>query len=454
MADAQKSDLEHRLEAYFATRRATSFKDILKRSAGNWQLYAAVTGSALAMVTNASAQMIASGVRGVTADPVASARAAQDYLANSQNMELRSAIRLAMAATIGAQADAQAPLIAADGIVPLDSTASIIQPGEFISIFGSNLASGVAAWNGNFPLSLGGTSVEIDGKAAYLLYVSPGQINLQAPDDTATGVVPVVVKTAAGSATSSVTLGKYAPSFALNRPNGSNYVSGIIVRSNGSGAYGGGTYDVLGPASASPGYRSVPANAGDNIELFGFGFGPTTPFVPAGKPFTGAAPVTNSISLYINHIFVVPTFVGLSSAGVYQINLNVPSGLGHGDVSIVAIAGGLKTQKGVLFSLANCSGCSSTVGVGIGGGTGGGTGGGAGGFGSGSGGGGTGGGGGGTGGGGGGGTGGGGGGTGGGGGDGGGGGSGGGTGGGGGGSIALPHGSKPYLPKLRFGPRA
>ena len=67
MGDAQKSDLEHRLEAYFATLRSTSLKDVLKRSAGNWQLYAAVTGSALAMVTNASAQMIASGVRGVTA---------------------------------------------------------------------------------------------------------------------------------------------------------------------------------------------------------------------------------------------------------------------------------------------------------------------------------------------------------------------------------------------------
>ncbi len=91
MGATRKSDLDQRLDAYF---------DALptwKRTATNWQLYAAVTGSALAMVTNASAQMIASGVRGINADPVASARAAQEYIANSQNMELRNAIRLAMA---------------------------------------------------------------------------------------------------------------------------------------------------------------------------------------------------------------------------------------------------------------------------------------------------------------------------------------------------------------------
>jgi uncharacterized protein (TIGR03437 family) len=52
-----------------------------------------------------------------------------------------------------------------------------------VSIYGTNLASGTTIWNGDFPVSLGGTSVEIDGKPAYLEFVSPGQINLQAPDD-------------------------------------------------------------------------------------------------------------------------------------------------------------------------------------------------------------------------------------------------------------------------------
>jgi hypothetical protein len=78
------------------------------------------------------------------------------------------------------------PSISQGGIVPIYSMANTIQPGEWISIWGSNLASGSASWNGNFPVSLGGTTVTINTKPAYLWYVSPTQINLQAPDDSAT----------------------------------------------------------------------------------------------------------------------------------------------------------------------------------------------------------------------------------------------------------------------------
>jgi hypothetical protein len=42
----------------------------------------------------------------------------------------------------------------------------------------------------------------------------------------------------------------------------------------------------------------------------------------------------------------------MSSAGLYQINLIVPSGLGAGDVPITAWVGQVTTQKNILFSLA------------------------------------------------------------------------------------------------------
>ena len=137
-----------------------------------------------------------------------------------------------------------------------------------------------ANWTGNFPTSLGGTSVTIDGKSAYLWYVSPTQINLQVPDDATTGSVPVVVTTAGGGSVSTVTLAAFAPSFSLLD---GKHVAGIIIRSDGSGAYGGGTYDILGPTGSSLGYPTVAAKAGDTVELFGVGFGPTTPTVPRGR---------------------------------------------------------------------------------------------------------------------------------------------------------------------------
>ena len=97
MGAAQKFDLEHRLEAYFATLRASPVRDALKRSAGNWQIYAAVTGSAVAMVTGASASSIGSGIRHITGEPMASVRALTQHPASSKNIPLLSAVRLAMA---------------------------------------------------------------------------------------------------------------------------------------------------------------------------------------------------------------------------------------------------------------------------------------------------------------------------------------------------------------------
>jgi hypothetical protein len=60
MGTKPKLDLDHRLEAYFATLRSSSLKTVLKRRMGNWQIYAAVSGSAVAMATGASAASIGS----------------------------------------------------------------------------------------------------------------------------------------------------------------------------------------------------------------------------------------------------------------------------------------------------------------------------------------------------------------------------------------------------------
>jgi uncharacterized protein (TIGR03437 family) len=247
-----------------------------------------------------------------------------------------------------AVANVAAPTVKTGGVVPVYSSSGTIQPGSWVSIFGTNLAVAAATWNGDFPTSLGGTSVTIDNKPAYLWYVSPGQINLQAPDDTATGSVSVVVTTSAGSVTSSVNLGQFGPSFSLLD---SKHVTGIILRSDGSGAYGGGVYDIAGPSGTSLGYKTVAAKAGDVLELFGVGFGPTSPAVPAGKAYTGAAATTSPVGLTINDVAVTPTFAGLTSAGLYQINLIVPAGLGKGDVALQAIVGGVPTPSGVVLSV-------------------------------------------------------------------------------------------------------
>ena len=228
------------------------------------------------------------------------------------------------------------PAINLNGIVP-----GTIEPGEWATIYGVNLASGTATWTGNFPTSLGGASVTVGGKAAYLSFASPGQIDLQVPNVSGSGAVPVVVTTANGSATANATLASFSPSFFLLD---SKHVAGIILRANGA-------YDIIGPTGSSLGYPTVAAKAGDSIALFGTGFGPTNPAVTPGVAYSGAAATTSSVTIRINNTSVTPAFAGLSAAGLYQINLTVPSGLGTGDVSLQAMVGGTQTPAGVLISL-------------------------------------------------------------------------------------------------------
>lgn len=251
--------------------------------------------------------------------------------------------------TIGTLAPSElSPGISPAGIVPVYSTASTIQPGSWVSIYGKNLAVSTATWDGKFPTSLGGTSVTINGKPAYLWYVSPGQINLQAPMDTASGPVPVVVTTPYGASSSTVTLASAAPSFSLLD---GKHVAGIILRQDGSGNYGGGTYDILGPTGNSLGYSTMAAKAGDSVALYAVGLGPTNPPVPAGQPFSGSAPTASPITVLINGVSVTPTYSGITGAGLYQINLTIPANAGTGDVTLAATVKGLQTQAGVVIPL-------------------------------------------------------------------------------------------------------
>ena len=157
-----------------------------------------------------------------------------------------------------------------------------------------------------------------------------------------------MVTTANGVATSTVTLAQFAPSLFLLD---GTHVAGIIPRSDGSGAYDGGSYDIVGPTGSSLGYPTVAAKARDVIELYGTGFGPTNPAVTPGQVFSGTASTTNPVQLLINNVGVTPSFAGLSSAGVYQINVTVPAGLGTGDVPLVATVGGAQTPASVVISL-------------------------------------------------------------------------------------------------------
>ena len=98
------------------------------------------------------------------------------------------------------------PMIAAVQTAGSYGGSSALAPGTWIEIYGSNLATtqsrvwAGADFNGaQAPTALGGTTVTVGGKNAYVDFVSPGQVNVQVPSGISLGSQPVVVTTFGGA---------------------------------------------------------------------------------------------------------------------------------------------------------------------------------------------------------------------------------------------------------------
>lgn len=237
-----------------------------------------------------------------------------------------------------------APIITSESTVPVYSTATTIQSGEWISIYGTGLASGTSLWNGDFPTALGNTTVMIDSRPAYLWFVSANQINAQVPADTATGTVPVVVTTPAGSAMSTVTLAQYAPSFSLFD---SKHVAAIVPTA-GSGNSGNG-YDYIGPSTGLP-FPARPVKIGETVELYGVGFGATNPSVAPGMPLSTPAVSAVLPVITIGGVQTQVTYGGMTESGLFQFNVVVPNA-GTGDRPLLATIGGVMTPSTVMLTV-------------------------------------------------------------------------------------------------------
>lgn len=237
------------------------------------------------------------------------------------------------------------PQITNGGVVPVYSTSTTIQPGSWVSLYGSNLASSTTVWNGDFPKTLGNVSVTVNSKPAYLWYVGPTQVNFQAPDDTARGPVNVTVTNPNGSATTTVTLGDYAPSFSLYS---AKYPAAIVALVGAAGNSGQG-YDYIGP-SGSLSFPSRPVKAGETVILFGVGFGPTNPPVASGQLVTTPAASTTNPTFTVGGVPAQVAYSGIVAAGLYQFNIVVPNA-GSGDKLLQATVGGLTTQSNIYLTI-------------------------------------------------------------------------------------------------------
>ncbi|HWF08880.1 MAG TPA: hypothetical protein VG297_10465 [Bryobacteraceae bacterium] len=246
--------------------------------------------------------------------------------------------------TIGQASAGGAPSIGAGGAaVPVWSGATTFSSNMYFSIYGSNLSGVTQPWDNAFnggaaPTSLGGVSVTVNNIPAFIEYVSPTQINIDAPDDTATGPVNIVVQNAAGSTTATATRARLSPTL-LTVPQfdvgSKNYV-----------------------VAQTPDFQNfirpgqVTAKPGDTVIVFATGCGPTNPATRAGVMAAQNSPLALPYQVKIGGVATSVSFAGVvaGTVGLYQLNIVIPN-VASGDQTIELIVDGVSNGQGLLIPI-------------------------------------------------------------------------------------------------------
>jgi len=179
--------------------------------------------------------------------------------------------------------------------------------------------------------------VTINNKSAYISYVSPTQLNALVPADPTVGPVPVAAgNSGLVSSFATVTMQTLAPAFFISK---SNYVSG----------FGPDNKTIIGPTTLFPN-ASAPVKPGQQISLFGTGFGPTSTMIPDGQLIPTPIPLP-AVSVTIGGANAQLVTAFLVMPGLYQLNVIVPASAPNGDVPVVATVGNASTQTGAIIAV-------------------------------------------------------------------------------------------------------
>lgn len=222
-----------------------------------------------------------------------------------------------MSVTSTGSASGGTPAIA--GVSNGASFKGVFAAGMILSVFGSQLApSTSSAASVPLPISMAGVAVTVNGQAAPLYYISPSQLNIQIPYETAAGSTATVTVNNNGQVTSQSFL------MALTAP-------GIFTDANSA------------PVPSTSGSR------GQIITLFITGTGAVTPSISTGAAPPAATPIPNlpvpaqTSNVTVGGVRAIIQFIGIPSGlvGVTQINYQVPSGIGLGPQPVVVTIGGV-----------------------------------------------------------------------------------------------------------------
>ena len=243
------------------------------------------------------------------------------------------------------QPNTATPAIYSKGVVSTASYASSapLAPGAFASIFGVHLAANTALASVlPFTNTLGGAQAVIGGEFAPVQYASDGQVNILLPYDLPPNSPQQVImlQGSAYSLPETIKVAAAQPAVFTQDQSGHGPGAITVVKPDGT------------QFSAD---ASHPATAGDALVIYCSGLGAVDPNVSTGSASPGGPPATatNQIIVTIGGVNAPVSFAGLTPdfAGLYQVNVTVPSGIAPGASVSVLLTEGSLTSPAVTVAI-------------------------------------------------------------------------------------------------------
>jgi uncharacterized protein (TIGR03437 family) len=223
---------------------------------------------------------------------------------------------------------------------------------SYLEIYGSNLAQTTRSWGGadfdggRAPTSLDGVSVTVNGIPAFVCYVSPGQVNINTPEDTASGPVQIQVRNALGASNiGTVTRARVSPTLHTAPQFAAGGKQHVIAQTADFRSF-------IGQPGMIQGLSFLPARPGDTAAIYALGCGPTNPPVSAGIVTPAAALLTMPFEVRIGGVPADVMFAGAApnAIGLYQFNVVIP-GVMAGDQPVELIVDGVPNAQDLVIAI-------------------------------------------------------------------------------------------------------
>ena len=243
-----------------------------------------------------------------------------------------------------------------------------VAPSSIVSAFGANLATQTIAGTDldpvtpgiQLPTMLGGSTVEVNGRRAELLFVSPAQINYVVPTATEAGAATVQVRSGDGTvSTGTVDIALVAPAIFSANASGTGPAAALLIRVSADGRQ---SYESVAEYNQQLG-RFLPrpidlGPEGERVFLVLFLSG-----LRRATDTNGDGNLNETIRLLIGGTEITPLYAGAQPEfiGLDQINAEIPRDLiGRGVVSIAATAPNFESSNLVEMEIA---GLNTTSGI-------------------------------------------------------------------------------------------